>query len=285
MAESCGNCGYAGNEDQAERCSMCGASLQARPAPKRRSSIGEITHEVSGTVPAPKGGGTSAPYPRRESSERGPQPETRASTATTGMEAASGNAADREGVRGRISHMERFDEPPPPNVYRTLSCLILSLLFGVPIMAVSLLLGIISLAFAIIGFAAISRLFNPYAFIMTIWHIIEIFVLGGIGRTDTIPVYRGMVETLQGEEQQFLFHGPIEYGNLVVGHHVRLTGTWREGTWLVAEGYDETVRSAITTRFRNRWRVFFFVLLFVLLAVVISGWIFYSNSHGRLPWL
>ena len=288
VARSCSNCGYAGNEDLADRCAMCRAPLQARRH-QGRTPIGGIAGESSGPVPALERRGGADSSSERGYSQRTPQPPSQGPISGTDMDGSSGNGTTRGGTQGRISHVERFDELPPHNVYRTLACLILIIMFGIPILIISILLGLLSLSFAIIGFAALSRFFSPYAFISTIWRLIELLVLGGVGRTDTTPVYRGMVETEHGEERQFLFRGPFESGNLVVGHHVQLTGTWREGTLIVTQGYDNTVRSAITTRFRNRWKAFFFLLLFILCIVVIAsataGFVFYPHLHGRLPWL
>ena len=124
--------------------------------------------------------------------------------------------------------------------------------------------------FAILGIRVLAQLFNPVTWTMAILELLEVMVLGRIRRTDTFPIYRGLIEDRAGRRHQFLLRGPIALGNLIIGHQVGLTGLWRGGNFLAFGGNDLTSNSAITSTYRNRWRVIFYVLLG--LYVLIGGY-------------
>lgn len=278
MAKTCSRCGFAGNNDRDEECLVCRSRLGNRQAANHAQSATQPPFQ-----PNLHSNEDTARW-RGGFSQVGSQPPS-AQGLRSGPTDPPNDGGSLNNARGRVSHIDRYDEPAPPTIFKPLSYSLLIVLFGIPIAAVSLALGILSLSFAIIGFAALSRFFNPYLFLNAVWRIIEVFVLGGIGRVHTIPVYRGMIETREGAEFQFLFYGPIEYGNLVVGHHVSLSGKMRSGTLIVAEGYDDTVGSAITSRFRNRWKIFFFILLAILIIAAGVGLNLHLHTQGKLPWL
>jgi len=86
-------------------------------------------------------------------------------------------------------------------------------------------------------------------------------VLRRMSRIDSFPVYRGMVEDNNGREYTFMLRGPLDLGNLMIGHHVRLSGEWRQGTFIARQGSDLTTETAIISGYRNPWRIIFFIVL------------------------
>jgi hypothetical protein len=184
-------------------------------------------------------------------------------------------------LQGRLSHLERYDERPPRNVYRLIAHILIWVLVGIPYAALFLASGVLSLAFAITGFAALSHIFNPFNWTATVLELMEVLVLRRLRGSDNIPVYRGMVEDALGRESPFIFLGPLLLGNLVVGHHLRLQGTRRNGTFLVRGGTDLTTSSAISSSYRDPWRVICLILLTIYMGLALLP-LFYRPDSAAI---
>ena len=172
-------------------------------------------------------------------------------------------------LEGRISHLERHDERPPTDFYRVVSRILIGLFLFVPYGVLFAISGIISFAFAFLGFLSLAQLFNPIILTTSMLELLEVIALGRIRKTDTVPVYRGIIEDSSGREYAFIMRGPLKSGNLVVGHHVRLSGERRRGTLIVRTGTDLTANGMILSSYRNPWKIVFFVVLciYVLLGI------------------
>ena len=162
---------------------------------------------------------------------------------------------------GRISHVERQDERPRTDVYKVMASILIGILVLIPYVMLFLISGMLSFVFAFIGFSSLSQLFNPIIWTTSSFELLEVLVLRRISRSDSLPVYRGMVEDNNGREYAFMLRGPLDLGNLVMGHHVRLLGEWRQGTFIARQGSDLTTETAIVSGYRNPWRIIFFVVL------------------------
>lgn len=62
---------------------------------------------------------------------------------------------------GQISHLERHDEQPPTDCYRVISRILIGLVLFVPYAILFAVSGIISFAFAFLGFSSLTQSFNP----------------------------------------------------------------------------------------------------------------------------
>jgi hypothetical protein len=147
----------------------------------------------------------------------------------------------------------------------------------------------LSLTFAILGFQALSSLFNPVSWMTAIFEFMEVFVLGQLQRSSQHTVFRGLVRDDSDRTFAFYLHGVLRSGLLVDGHRVRLFGEWRRcnrrneterGTFFVSRGDDLTTGSSIIS-FRNGWRPVFFVLLAILFAVLATGVIYLPQLTQR----
>ncbi|MBV5338771.1 MAG: hypothetical protein J0665_04320 [Deltaproteobacteria bacterium] len=185
-------------------------------------------------------------------------------------------------LEGVVTLVQRTEEEPPPNWYRTLSKGIM-MIFVLPIFVTFGLASFaLSIAFAIIGFQALSSLFNPVSWMTAIFEFMEVFVLGRLQRSSQHTVYRGLVRDDSDRIYAFYLQGALRSGLLVDGHQVRLFGEWQRtnrrgederGTLLVSRGEDRTTGSSILS-LRNGWRPVFFVLLATLFAVMVTGVIY-----------
>lgn len=164
-------------------------------------------------------------------------------------------------LEGRISHLECHDERPPIDFYRMVSRILIGLVLFVPYGVLFAVSGIISFAFAFLDFSSLSQLFNPIIWTTSILELLEVIVLGHIRKTDTLPVYRGMIEVSSGREYAFIMRGPLNLGNLVAGHHVRFAGKDRRGTFIVRTETDLTANAMILSSYRNPWKIALVVVL------------------------
>lgn len=173
-------------------------------------------------------------------------------------------------LEGQISHLERHDERPPTDCYRVVSRILIGLLLFVPYCVLFAVSGIISFVFAFLGFSSLTQLFNPIIWTTSIFELLEVIALGRIRKTDTVPVYRGMIEDSSGSEYAFIMRGSLNSGNLVVGHHVRLSGKRQRGTLIVRTGTDLTANGMILSSYHNPWKIVLVIVL-CLYAVLALG--------------
>ena len=266
MAITCNNCGYAYNNDDAERCSICNSVL---------GMSGEIVSmQDSGLIEQPVS----------EIDNLRPDAEIISEPAAV-IEDRDSRHFGRDILEGRISHLERYDEKPPLDAFNIASKIMIGILIAVPFIFLFVCSGIISLVFAVTGFHALSQLFNPIIWTTAIAELLEILVLRRIRGTDTVPVYRGMIEDANSREHAFWFRGPVKSGNLIVSHNVRLSGKWQGGTFLVQHGADLDSNSDILSRYRNPWKYIFFILLAIYLALGIKIYCQFPEIEGWMNWL
>jgi len=182
-------------------------------------------------------------------------------------------------LEGVVTLVQRTEEEPPPNWYRTLSKAIMTIILLPIFITLGLVSLALSIAFAIIGFQALSSIFNPVSWMTAIFEFMEVFVLGRLQRSSQHTVYRGLVRDAGDRVFAFYLHGVLRSGLLVDGHRVRFFGEWRtgnrqgraeRGTLFVSQGEDLTTGSNINTG-SNGWRPVFFVLLAILSGVVAYG--------------
>jgi len=253
MAISCERCGYGYNPDDAQTCTMCGKAL-GRVDGRGRPRLSETG----------RGGVTASTPPLRRPSRPGRV------SGSGGVKAASPAAPRPPAVQprantisGRISHLERHDEAPPVNVYGVLARILIILLVLVPYGILFVFSAVLAFAFAFLGFPSLSQLFNPIIWTTSMFELLEVIVLRRIRGVNTVPVYRGSVEDNQGRERAFMFRGPLNSANMVLGHHVTLSGKWERDTFMIRRGRDHTTNAVITSGYRNPWRAAFFVVLFL----------------------
>jgi len=182
-------------------------------------------------------------------------------------------------LEGVVTLVQRTEEEPPPNWYRTLSKGIMTIILLPIFITFGLASLVLSIAFAIIGFQALSSIFNPVSWMTAIFEFMEVFVLGRLQRSSQHTVYRGLVRDAGDRVFAFYLHGVLRSGILVEGHRVRLFGEWRRsnrrgepelGTLFVSRGEDLATGSSITSG-PNVWRPVFFVLLAIFLGVIAYG--------------
>ena len=186
-------------------------------------------------------------------------------------------------LRGRVSHLDLRDERPPVNIYRTLSWVLITIMVIIPFGTFFILSGLVSLAFAIIGFQTLSQLFNPITWTHTLTEMVEVVVLRRFRSDDRVPIFRGMVEDRNNQEYSFLMYGPLQSGNLIIGQVIELNGQWQNGSFLVQNGNDLDTGAAIISSYRNPWRVIFFSLLSfmaILGVLLLLNWNHIQNSMG-----
>jgi len=279
MAIVCEHCGYAYNPDSAIRCSVCHEDLQPNAAvlpgvtgtTQVFSGAANFVQNTNPQAAVPAGSiGPDAQPPLH------PRPATATATATV--------VPVRQGTQlsGRISHLERHDEAPSLNVYGIVSRFLIGFLILIPYAVLFIGTGILSLAFAIIGFAALSQLFNPIIWTTSLFELIELAILRRIRMTNTVPIYRGLVADTQGQEHSFRLRGPLRLGNLIVGHHVTLDGRWREGTFLGRSGFDHTASTSIASDFRNPWRVIFWIMACIYVGAGITVYLHYDQLVSQV---
>lgn len=247
VAIICNNCGYAYNSDDADRCAICDAPIQPANNINLPRAAGFLDQN----------GDTASPPPSQPSSIPDGGPDNLASPASS----ASNQESAQNILDGRISHLERYDETVPNDFYRVMSRILIGLLILAPYVALFVVSGIISFAFGFLGFSSLSQMFNPIIWSTTVFELLEVLALRRIRGTDTVPIYRGMVENNNSREYAFMLRGPLDLGNLVMGHHVRLLGEWKQGTFIARQGSDLTTETAIVSGYRNPWRIIFFVVL------------------------
>ena len=186
-------------------------------------------------------------------------------------------------LRGRVSHLDLRDERPPVNIYRTLSWVLITIMVIIPFGTFFILSGLVSLAFAIIGFQTLSQLFNPITWTHTLTEMVEVVVLRRFRSDDRIPIFRGMVEDRNNQEYSFLLYGPLQSGNLFVGQLIEFNGQWQNGSFFVQNGNDLNTNAAITSSYRNPWRAIFFSLLgftAILGVLLLLNWNHIQNTMG-----
>ena len=181
-------------------------------------------------------------------------------------------------LEGVVTLVQRTEEEPPHNWYRTLSKGIMTIFLLPVVLTFGFASLALSIGFAIIGFQALSSIFNPVSWLTALFEFMEVFVLGRLQRSSQHTVYRGLVRDAGDRVFAFYLHGVLRSGLLVDGHKVRLFGKWRRanrgeterGTLFVSRGEDLTTGSNLTSC-RNGWRPVFFVLLAILFGVLASG--------------
>ena len=266
MAESCNNCGYAYNAENATRCEICGAPLE------------HDTQSIQDNM-----------SPESWVSETGHVQDHPDSLLTDELtlskphkSAFSGRPlSDRAGeatLYGRISHVERTDEKPRTDIYKVMSSILIGIMIFIPYTILFVVLGLLSFAFAFLGFSGLSQLFNPLVWTTSLFELMEVIVLRRISRKDTVTVYRGLIEDQSGREFPFFFRGPLVLGNLVEGHSVRLCGRWTGHTFDACEGNDLTTQSEITSAYRNPWKVIFVFIIILYVIMGIGIFVFYHQK-------
>ena len=264
MAQTCTNCGYFENSDTVASCAMCGSSFQQAPppAPSRPTPPQDYQPPHPEIVPV------------RAQTDLRPRPDVvpvRAPRQDPGI------------LEGRIILIQRVEERPPRNLYRSFSkTIILFVLSPIYISAFILSLSFF-IAFAILRFSTIAQLFNPITWTGTFLELFEVLVLRRRGAPANLVVYRGMVRNDENRSYAFVMYGNLIAGNLIEGHRVRFSGDWRErrtdrGTFFVAEGHDLETGAQITTSHGNPWRAVFFILLITLLGLAVGGW-YWAYAH------
>ncbi len=259
--------------------------IQDRPLPER--TTGDMTftfddipsHRSRATPPIPPDAPPPASSRRDVPSDCSPNPDL----------AACGNTSRPIPLEGVVTLVQRTEEEPPPNWYRTVSKGIMVII----LLPIFLTFGLASLAlsigFAIIGFQALSTIFNPVSWMTAIFEFMEVFVLGRLQRSSQHTVYRGLVRDAGDRVFAFYLHGVLRSGLLVEGHRVRLFGEWQSanlrdeserGTLFVSRGEDLATGSSITFG-RNVWRPVFFVLLAILFGLTVCGVVYLPQiTHG-----
>ena len=268
MAKTCNHCGYAYNSDEAASCAIC------------NSPIDEV---AGGNAPGTGylGGGTETPLVPTLSSQPSAIHDSRprhpvSSNTSPGLP----RQQPQNILEGRISHLERYDERPGTDVYKVIASILIGLLIIIPFGALFIASGILSFSFAFLGFSSLSQLFNPIIWMTSSFELLEVIVLRRMNRGDTIPVYRGMVEDNHGQEHAFMLRGPLSLGNLVVGHHVRLSGRQREGTLVVRQGHDATTGTAISSAYRNPWKAILYGILGLDAMTALAAFLYFNGIIG-----
>lgn len=269
MAQACANCGYAYNSDDAATCVICDRDLSIKdrvlnhsspnsqvPLQQNRTVLSAHVSQTEGILPPYRNG--------RDVPDRSITPEQQDRTRGAVLE-------------GRISDLERQNERPPANILKGFSVFLLILLFILPYGTFFLLAGIISFIFAFLGISSIAQLFNPLVWTNTLLELLEVIVLRRLGGTNTVPIYRGIVEDTNDQEHVFMIRGPLIAGSLVRGHHVRFEGRTRNGTFYIREGEDQTLNARIRSGYRNPWRVIFVILIIVYLILGGFGGYLFTN--------
>lgn len=270
MAVTCDNCGFVYNEDHAVRCAVCNGQLPSSSPTACLSSqtIAVPFEEESPQMPASRPAQPVAGFGRQ------PAEPPLGSSRPAIQDTPQSTPSNVPGIEGRITHIERNDERPPMDVYRFLAQWLIGMLLFIPFAGLFVITGGLSLIFAIIGFRTLSMLFNPFTWSTALFEFLEILVLRRIRGSDTIPVYRGMVEDDGSREVAFIFRGPMRAGNLVAGHNVRLLGRPNRGTFVIRRGMDLTSNSEIISGYRNPWR---YIFCFLLTLYIILGFGVYLN--------
>jgi len=284
MVKTCNKCGFAYNDDNAIFCTVCNNNLNMEANPYNSGTTVDRTQINDSNTYAPASESTSytETYPNeRIASERLNTPPNNPQT-TPPPHGTNTIVNEGNTLEGRISHIERNDEIPPPNIYATLSKIILFFLFFIPYIAMFITTALLSISFAIVGFQSISHMFNPISWSTALFEFLEVLVLGRMRGNNTIPIYRGMIEDTQSLEYAFLFRGPIGSGNLIVGHHVRLTGNFDRGTFITQNGMDLTSHSEILSTHRNPWNVIFCFLMLILLGIGITMYLNLPYMEGYI---
>jgi len=261
VAITCNNCGYAYNGDDADRCTICAAPIMPTNDDVNLPQGSELIEQNDDTTPPP---------PPQATSISGGSPDNLASPTSS----ASNQESAQNILDGRINHLERYDETVPNDFYRVMSRILIGLLILVPYVVLFVVSGIISFAFGFLGFSSLFQMFNPIIWSTTVFELLEVLALRRIRGTDTVPIYRGMIKDDNSRQYAFMMRGPLNSGNLVVGHHVALTGAWRNGTFIVRHGNDLTVNAMISSSYRNPWRIVFFIVLLLYVGLGLGIYVY-----------
>lgn len=274
MAQQCRHCGYGYNSDNADICLLCDHPLNINrnlddfKDSNPRMVFSDTYESNYNTVPPSSNINHSGDVLNIENNSN-------RVTLTSPLPHEIDNPQSYDSnLEGRISHIERYDEIPPRDIYAIFSKTIIFILMFIPYITLAIFSGLLSISFAVVGFQGLSHLFNPVIWSTSIFELLEVLVLGRMRGVNTVPIYRGMIEDTQSSEYAFMFRGPLRAGNFVVGHHVRLTGYSNRGTFIVRNGIDLTSRSEILSTWVNPWRnVFWFLILFL----IVLGLLLYIN--------
>ncbi len=231
------------------------------------------------TPPVGGGSGKADGSPGFTSLPGAPQPQVPTQPGQRNQVVPVSSGAQPQHLEGIVTLVQRTEEEPPMNWYRFLSKTIIAILLLPLFLTIGAVLLSLSIAFAIIGFSALSRIFNPVAWITALFEMLEVLVLGRLNRNHQQTVYRGLVQDAENRVYAFYLYGALRKGMLVEGHRVRLFGSWHRdnrsdiherGTLFVAGGQDLTTGTTLTAP-HNTWRTVFFFLLAGAIALAGAG--------------
>jgi len=273
MSIECPECGFAYNKDDAMKCKECDEFIQPITDLCKSQTHQIVKREPSGITPQPP----------------------------SNLIKEDSRQIYRNGLEGRISQVKRNEELPPIHICKILSIILMILvvvlmalmvvpmaLMVVPmalmkLMAVpaiqDIIIGLVLLLvlLSFIGFRLGSMLsfFNPFNIIFAIFTFTMQLIMRSVGNRDRrIPVFRGMIETSDGNEHHFVFRGPFQVGNLVESHYVILKGKWKKSNFIASRGKDKTTcNSAIISKYRNpnTWPVVLIFMLSLILFLFLSS--------------
>lgn len=273
MAKTCENCGYAYNDNDAENCAICNSPLRTQTDTLAGVSADRLYNFDTEDLREPQFVNNAQLNSRMQinrEQQTSPPPSQ-----------VSQIPLENNGVlEGRITHVDIRDERPLRDIFRFLSKMMIGILFLIPFLCLFLITSCLSLSFAILGFRDLSQFFNPLIWSTSIFELLEVIVLRRLHGTDTIPIYRGMIEDNNSQEAAFFFRGPIRMGNFITGHNVRLSGHSARGTFFVSNGLDLTSNSEIVSDYRNPWRVIFFIMITVYIFIGITIYLNLSKIGG-----
>ena len=268
MAKTCNHCGYAYNSDEAASCAICNSPIDA---------VDDVNLSGAGYL----GQGTETPlvptlsgHPSAISGSK-----THAQVDSTASPGST-RQLPQNILEGRISYVKERNERPERSVYKVIAGILIGLLVIIPFGGLFLVSGMLSFSFAFLGFPSLSQLFNPIIWMTSSFELLEVMVLRRMNRPDTFPVYRGVVENSSGEKHNFKLTGPLSLGDLLVGHHVRLSGNQRNGTLVVRQGYDATTGTVISSAYRNPWKAIFFGILGLDAMAVLTAFLYFKGIIG-----
>jgi hypothetical protein len=251
MAITCNICGYTLNPDDAQLCGICQRPLNVTGRLAETNVAGDIQTEVMPPI----------------RTARSARP---AATADNPQQA---DAINLNILEGRLSHVEQHDELPAKGVYQILSYLLLFFCFGIPYVVLFLLSGIFSFSLIILGFTNVAAVFNPVSWTHFISEMLEVVFLKRIGFNNMVPVYRGMVQLVSGNDVHFQFFGPLRLGNLIEGHRIRFQGRMQGGNFIARSGMDLDTSAQISSGHRDPWPIIFAFILIVSCGFFTYGYL------------
>jgi hypothetical protein len=148
MAILCSGCDYNYNPDDAKYCCICGEILTRRSEGMHSRNVDY--HRASGTP-----GIYLHPLSEENDSTFG--------VSATMTECMGHTPAGQGEISGRIVFIERHDERPPSDFFKTCSKALIFILIFVPFVFLFLFIGFLSVIFAFLGFQAMAQLLNPQA--------------------------------------------------------------------------------------------------------------------------